>query len=63
MDEMVNDVEDDMAEAKRDEEEVQKDYKEEMNDATTKRFDDSKLIVTKEGEKAEKTVKLKETRS
>merc|ERR1719443_2078535 len=60
MDEMVNDVEADMAEAKRDEEESQKDYEEEMNDAATKRSTDSKLIVTKEGEKAEKTTKLEE---
>merc|ERR550514_1621312 len=49
-----------MAEAKRDEEESQKDYEEEMNDAATKRSTDSKLIVTKEGEKAEKTTKLEE---
>merc|ERR1719421_824687 len=41
-------------------EEAQKDYEEEMNDAATKRSDDSKLIVTKEGEKAEKTTKLEE---
>merc|ERR1719353_2154643 len=60
MDDMINDVEDDMAEGKRDEEEAQKDYEEEMNDAATKRSDDSKLIVTKEGEKAEKTTKLEE---
>merc|ERR1711934_1300436 len=60
MDDMINDVEDDMAESKRDEEEAQKDYEEEMNDAATKRSDDSKLIVTKEGEKAEKTTKLEE---
>jgi len=58
--EMVTDVEKDMAEAKRDEEEAQKDYEEAMNDAATKRADDSKLIVTKEGEKAEKTTKLEE---
>jgi len=62
MDDMINDVEDDMAEAKRDEEEAQKDYEEEMNDAATKRSDDSKLIVTKEGEKAEKTTKLEENK-
>merc|ERR550537_447248 len=37
MDDMINDVEDDMAEGKRDEEEAQKDYEEEMNDAATKR--------------------------
>merc|ERR1719353_1904 len=31
-----------------------------MNDAATKRSDDSKLMVTKEGEKAEKTTRLEE---
>merc|ERR1719408_877606 len=60
IDDMVRDVENDMAEAKRDEEEAQKDYEEEMNDAATKRTDDSKLIVTKDGEKAEKSTKLEE---
>merc|ERR1719326_1277257 len=45
MDDMMKDVDADMAEAKRDEEESQKDYEEEM---------------TKEGEKAEKTTKLEE---
>merc|ERR1719191_475477 len=58
MDEMIKDTEADMAEAKRDEEEAQKDYEQEMNDAATKRADDSKLIVTKEGEKAEKATAL-----
>merc|ERR1719263_1930902 len=58
MDQMIKDTEMDMAEAKRDEEEAQKDYEQEMNDAATKRADDSKLIVTKEGEKAEKTEEL-----
>merc|ERR1719198_1251629 len=62
IDEMVNDVEYDIATAKRDEEEAQKDYEEAMNDAATKRSDDSKLIVTKEGEKAEKTGKLEESK-
>merc|ERR1740138_943298 len=60
MDDMIRDVEKDMAEAKRDEEEAQKDYEQEMNDAATKRSDDSKLLVTKEGEKAEKTTQLEE---
>merc|ERR1719375_1840331 len=50
----------DMAEGKRNEEEAQKDYEEAMNDAAKKRSDDSKLIVTKEGEKAEQTTKLEE---
>merc|ERR1719160_213414 len=60
IDDMVKDVENDLAEAKRDEEEAQKDYEEEMNDAATKRSDDSKLIVTKDGEKAEKSTKLED---
>merc|ERR1719324_1799376 len=60
IDEMIEEMKDDMAEAKRDEEEAQKDYEETMNDAATKRADDSKLIVTKEGEKAEQTTKLEE---
>merc|ERR1719265_2906071 len=62
MNDMVRDVEKDMAEAKRDEEEAQKDYEQEMNDAATKRSDDSKLIVTKEGEKAEQTTVLEDTK-
>merc|ERR1719213_499970 len=62
IDEMVNDVEDDIATAKRDEEEAQKDYEEAMNDAATKRSDDSKLIVTKEGEKAERLAHLRRAR-
>merc|ERR1719198_1382678 len=60
--EMVHDVESDIAGAKRDEEEAQKDYEEDMNDAATKRSDDSKLIVTKEGEKATQTGKLEESK-
>merc|ERR1719482_468388 len=60
IDEMGKEMEDEMAEAKRDEEEAQKDYEETMNDAATKRADDSKLMVTKEGEKAEKTTQLQD---
>merc|ERR1719159_63630 len=60
IDEMIEEMKDEMAEAKRDEEEAQKDYEETMNDAATKRSEDSKLMVTKEGEKAEKTTKLEE---
>jgi CRISPR/Cas system CSM-associated protein Csm2 small subunit len=60
IDSMIRDVETDMADAKRDEEEAQKDYEEDMNDAATKRSDDSKLMVTKEGEKAEKSTKLED---
>merc|ERR1719198_2244470 len=62
IDEMIEDMKDEMAEAKRDEEEAQKDYEQTMNDAATKRADDSKLMVTKEGEKAEQTTKLEELR-
>jgi len=54
LDEMIKDVEADMAEGKRDEEESQKDYVSDMDDAAIKRADDSKLVVTKEAEKAEK---------
>merc|ERR1719238_465573 len=60
IDQMGKDMEDEMAEAKRDEEEAQKEYEETMNDAATKRSDDSKLMVTKEGEKAEDATKLEE---
>merc|ERR1719183_2598414 len=60
IDEMIEEMKDEMAEAKRDEEEAQKDYEQTMNDAATKRSDDSKLMVTKEGEKAEQTSKLED---
>merc|ERR1719375_550005 len=54
IDEMIKDVEDDMAEAKRDEAEAQKDYEEDMADAATKRSDDSKLEETKESKRTKK---------
>merc|ERR1719392_268943 len=60
MDDMMRDVEKDLAEGKRDEEEAQKDYEEYMGDSATKRSDDSKLIVTKEGEKADLTTELQD---
>merc|ERR1719316_1117138 len=60
IDEMGKDMENEMAEAKRDEEEAQKDYEQTMNDAAPKRSEDSKLMVSKEGEKAEQTTKLEE---
>merc|ERR1719182_1347956 len=60
IDEMIEEMKDEMAEAKRDEEEAQKDYEETMNDAATKRSGDSKLLVTKESEKAEETTKLED---
>merc|ERR1719456_58839 len=62
MDAMIRDTEKDMAEAKRDEEGAQKDYEQEMNDAATKRSDDSKLVVTREGEKAEKATLLEDSK-
>merc|ERR1719298_336136 len=48
IDEMIEEMKDEMAEAKRDEEEAQKDYEQTMKDAATKRAEDSKLMVTKE---------------
>merc|ERR1719515_524963 len=60
IDTMIEEMKDEMAEAKRDDEEAQKDYEQTMKDAATKRADDSKLMVTKEGEKAEQTTKLEE---
>merc|ERR1719473_1643524 len=60
IDEMAKEMQEEVAEAKRDEEEAQKDYEETMNDAAKKRSDDSKLMVTKESEKAEKTTRLEE---
>merc|ERR1719506_2319917 len=60
MDEMIKETEMDTADVTHDEEEAQKDYEEMMNDSATKRTDDSKLIVTKEAEKAEKTSHLED---
>merc|ERR1719375_950740 len=62
MDQMLKDVEMDMQEAKHDEEDAQKDYEETMKDAATKRSEDSKLIVEKEGAKAEQVMSLEATR-
>merc|ERR1719261_1954984 len=60
IDEMIKEMKDEMAAAKHDEEETQKDYEETMIDAATKRSDDSKVMVAKENEKAEKTTKLED---
>merc|ERR1719198_1678394 len=60
MDEMIKETEMDTADVKHDEEEAQKDYEEMMSDSATKHADDSKLIVTKEAEKAEKASALEE---
>jgi len=49
---MIKDVENDNTEAKHDESDAQKDYTDSMREATTKRADDSKLVVEKESAKA-----------
>jgi len=58
MDQMMKDVEMDIQEGKHDEESAQKDYEEAMKDAATKRTDDTKLMVEKQGGKAEMEVNL-----
>merc|ERR1719247_2385085 len=62
MDQMMKDVEMDIAEAKHDEADAQKDYEEAMQDAATKREEDSKLIVEKEGSKSELGENLQDAR-
>merc|ERR1719160_946791 len=52
----------DIAEAKHDEEDGQKDYEEAMQDAATKREQDSKLLVEKEGTKADVMSRLQVVR-
>merc|ERR1719335_203940 len=63
MDEMIKDVEMDIQEAKHDEEVAQKDYEEAMKDSASKRSEDSKLAVEKEGAKAEEQVNLQAARA
>merc|ERR1719388_235161 len=63
LDQMIGDVEAEMAEAKHDEESGQSEYEETMADATAKRATDQKLIVTKEAAKAELASKLDEAKS
>merc|ERR1719324_1763219 len=60
MDQMIKDVEMDLQAAKMDEEHSQEDYEEAMKDASVKRAEDSKLMVTKDDEKAEMASKLEE---
>jgi predicted nucleic acid-binding Zn-ribbon protein len=62
MDQMIKDVEMDIQEAKHDEADAQKDYEEEMKDAAEKRESDSKLIVEKEGSKADTMTRLQNAR-
>merc|ERR1719231_523483 len=62
MDQMIKDVELDIQEGKHDEADSQKDYEEEMKDAAEKRESDSKLIVEKEGSKADTMTRLQSAR-
>jgi chromosome segregation ATPase len=62
MDQMIKDVEMDIQEAKHDEADAQKDYEEAMKDAAVKREEDSKLIVEKEGAKADISGRLQNAR-
>jgi chromosome segregation ATPase len=63
MDQMMKDIEMDIAEGKRDEESAQKDYEEAMKDAATKRTDDTKLMVEKGDGKSEMEVNLQAART
>merc|ERR1719231_223983 len=58
MDQMIKDVELDIQEGKHDEADAQKDYEEAMQDAATKRAEDSKLMVEKDGTKADTMSRL-----
>jgi len=63
MAEMARDVETDMKEAEHDEATAQKDYEGAMQDAATKRADDSKLIVEKQAAKADGQTNLASVRA
>jgi len=63
MDQMGKDVEMDIKEGKHYEAMAQKDYEQAMKDAATKRTDDTKLMVEKEGAKAEAQVNLQAVRT
>jgi len=63
MGQMSKDVEMDIQEGKHDEEEAQKDYEEAMRDAATKRSKDSKLMVEKQGSKADAQTNLQTARA
>merc|ERR1719265_2654987 len=63
MDQLIHDVELNQQEAKQAEEDAQADYEESMKESSEKRAADSKLIVTKEGEKAELTAVLEDARA
>merc|ERR1719160_2393656 len=60
---LIHDVELDMQEAKHEEDDAQTEYEEGMSESTEKRAADSKLIVTKEGEKATLTAVLEDAKA
>jgi len=62
MDQIAKDVRDDMQVGKHNEADAQKDYEGEMKDAATKRTGDSKLMVEKNGAKADEQVNLQSQR-
>jgi len=62
MAEMAKDVESDIQEGKMDEASAQKDYEEAMKDGATKRSEDTKLMVQKQADKADKMVNLQSAR-
>lgn len=63
MDQLIHDVELNQQEAKKEEDEAQTDYEQAMNDSSQKREGDSKLIVTKESEKAKFTAVLEDAKA
>jgi len=63
MQQMAKDVESDIQEGKHDEESAQKDYERAMKDASTKRTDDSKLMVEKNGAKADQQTNAQSVRA
>jgi hypothetical protein len=63
MQEMSRDVENDIQEGKHEEETAQRDYERAMKDAATKRSDDSKLMVEKNGAKADEQTNAQSVRA
>jgi len=63
MNQMTKDVEMDIQEGKHEEETAQKDYESAMRDAATKRSDDSKLMVEKNGAKADEQTNAQSVRA
>jgi len=63
MNQMTKDVEMDIQEGKHEEETAQKDYESAMKDAATKRSDDSKLMVEKNGAKADEQTNAQSVRA